>query len=122
MAWLARLILACPLLLCSCGENKSVEPVARQAPSVTTATPDATTPPATADAKLVEAPTKTATIDDPPKAEPTAAKPTVEEKLKAANKPVAAASEEEGRQRQIIERFLSVLEANPRRGTALDKI
>lgn len=122
VAWLASLILACPLLLCSCGENKSVEPAAKQAPSATTATPDATTPPATADDMLVEAPTKTATIDDPPKAEPTAAKPAAEEKPKAADKPVAAASEEEGRQRQIIERFLSVLEANPRRGTALDKI
>src|SRR6478736_5173244 len=31
-------------------------------------------------------------------------------------------TDEEVRQRQIIERFISVLERNPRRGTALDKI
>lgn len=34
----------------------------------------------------------------------------------------AAADAEEQRQRQIIERFLSVLEKNPRRGTALDRV
>ncbi|HJT31387.1 MAG TPA: tetratricopeptide repeat protein, partial [Pirellulales bacterium] len=35
---------------------------------------------------------------------------------------VADADSEEQRQRQIIERFLSVLEKNPRRGTALDRV
>src|SRR5437868_14153858 len=36
--------------------------------------------------------------------------------------PSPAADEEAARQQQIISRFLTVLERNPRRGTALDKI
>src|SRR5437868_7555563 len=36
--------------------------------------------------------------------------------------PSPAADEEAARQQQIVERFVTVLERNPRRGTALDKI
>src|SRR5262245_54414044 len=36
--------------------------------------------------------------------------------------PPAETDEESARQRQIVERFLTVLERNPRRGTALDRI
>src|SRR5438132_10953236 len=34
----------------------------------------------------------------------------------------AAISPEEQRERQVVERFLTVLEKNPRRGTALDRV
>src|SRR5262245_6049127 len=41
----------------------------------------------------------------------------------AAQAPVVGETDEElARQRQIVDRFLTVLERNPRRGTALDKI
>ena len=125
MAWFGSLILACPVLLCSCGKNKPVEPIATPSPSVTTATPEASTSP---EATPDDVPAKTATNDEPPKVNTVPAnevakvEPAVEVKPKAADKPVPAANDEDDRQRQIIERFLSVLEANPRRGTALDKI
>jgi tetratricopeptide (TPR) repeat protein len=48
--------------------------------------------------------------------------PPIQEQRPAAQPPAAALSPEEERDRRVMERFLSVLEKNPRRGTALDRV
>lgn len=142
--WRAVLLLACPVLLCSCGKNPPAALVVKDSTpaSVTTPASPTTTPPNAAESTTADKPTrsepKSVTTDDPPPADPTPTKEVAkadaaeskpaqeEQKPAAAAKPEtttsAGADDEDARQRQIIERFLSVLETNPRRGTALDKI
>ena len=121
--WRFGFLLAIPLLLCSCGGDK--QPVT---PAVTT--PPKTEPVTTATPEKVESANvsqeSTPPTDPVPSKEVADAKPASEETRLTApaksDKPPAAEDDDDARQRQIIERFLSVLETNPRRGTALDKI
>lgn len=129
IVWLLGLLLASPVLLCSCGGGD--KPVA---PTVSAPTPP---PPVVTESKADTQPTdpKAPSVTPPEtpaaeavpakevaKAETTPAKETPKPSApEKADKP-AAVDEEDARQQQIIERFLTVLEANPRRGTALDKI
>lgn len=135
---LAVLLSGCPLWFCSCGNNEkptsSVKSSALSQQNISTpgdVVPTAGPSSSIEAAKSESKPVSPVESSDPRSTEPEATKtsPPSKTEIAAADKlpivdkrPTESASEEDERQRVVIERFVSVLEGNPRRGTALDKV